>query len=86
MGATVRDVLRLVFAQGWTSGYWPEHRLGRRTGGDASDGGSARGVSPSDPLTFTSVALVLTLAGFLGCAIPARRAIRVDPAITLRHE
>jgi putative ABC transport system permease protein len=44
------------------------------------------GVSPTDPLTFTAVALVLTLAGILGCAIPARRAIRVDPAITLRHE
>jgi putative ABC transport system permease protein len=37
------------------------------------------GVTPADPLTFASVALLLIAAGALGCAIPARRALRVDP-------
>jgi ABC-type antimicrobial peptide transport system permease subunit len=37
-------------------------------------------------LTFASVALVLVAAGVLGCAIPARRAIRVDPVVALRNE
>jgi len=43
------------------------------------------GVFPTDPLTFFSVTLILTLAGVLGCMIPARRAIRVDPVVALRH-
>jgi ABC-type antimicrobial peptide transport system permease subunit len=41
-------------------------------------------VSPSDPITFLAVAVVLTLTGVLGCVIPARRAVRVDPVAALR--
>lgn len=37
------------------------------------------GVSPSDPIVLVGVILVLMAAGALGCAVPARRAIRVDP-------
>jgi hypothetical protein len=44
------------------------------------------GVSPTDPLTLGAVALVLIAAAALGCAVPAGRAIRVDPATALRHE
>ena len=44
------------------------------------------GVSPGDPATFGLVALVLASAGALGCAIPARRAARVDPVVALRRE
>jgi putative ABC transport system permease protein len=43
-------------------------------------------VSPSDPATFFSVALVLAIAAGLGCLIPAMRAMRVDPIEALRHE
>jgi len=44
------------------------------------------GVSPFDPLTFASVALVLFLAGLTATLFPARRATRVDPAEALRVE
>jgi predicted permease len=44
------------------------------------------GVSPSDPVTYISVAALLSCITLLACWIPARRAMRVDPMIALRHE
>jgi ABC-type antimicrobial peptide transport system permease subunit len=43
-------------------------------------------VSPYDPITLLVASAVLILSGTLGCWIPARRAIRVDPVDALRHE
>ena len=48
--------------------------------------GQLFGVSATDPLTFIAVPLILVLVAALACAIPARRAVAVDPASAIRAE
>jgi putative ABC transport system permease protein len=43
-------------------------------------------VSPADPATLVTATLMLSAAAALGCLIPARRAMRVDPIVALYRE
>jgi putative ABC transport system permease protein len=87
LGAKRTDVLRMVVRQGMTMtliglalGLVGVIALSRVMVG------LLYGVSPTDPLTFTGVSIVLLLVALLACLIPARRATRVDPIVALRSE
>ncbi|HLK68903.1 MAG TPA: ABC transporter permease [Bryobacteraceae bacterium] len=87
LGARRGDVLRIVF------GYAGVLLAVGLSLGIAATFGTARllasqlfEIKPSDPVTYSAVALVLLATGLAACAIPAWRAMRVDPLVALRNE
>lgn len=44
------------------------------------------GVMPHDPVTFFAICALFVLVALLACAVPAWRAIRIDPVVALRYE
>jgi len=87
VGATTRDILQLIFRQGMFS-----LAMGLTIGLVASFAvnrvlkASLVQISPTDPITLVIASVALILAATLGCLIPARRAMHVDPVVALRHE
>ncbi len=87
LGAQNRDVLRLVVGQGMKPvGLGLLSGLAGGLGVTRWLESQLYGVSATDPLTFTSVALLLSGVALLACYLPARRATKVDPLVALRYE
>lgn len=87
LGATPRDVLRLVGSQGlWLLGIGLLCGVGGALGVTRLMAALLYEISPSDPPTYFALTSVLAIVGFLACWLPARRATRVDPLIALRSE
>ena len=87
LGAHARDVLRMVLGEGLRFG------LAGIGIGVAIALGAGHWVQPllyeesaHDPIVFLAVAAVLAIVAVAASAIPASRAIRVDPSVALRTE
>jgi ABC-type antimicrobial peptide transport system permease subunit len=86
LGAQPEDILKLILRQGFVIvavglvlGMIAALALARVVGNFLT-------VSPMDPVTYLSVSALLMIVALLACYIPARRAMRVDPMVALRHE
>lgn len=87
LGAQPADVLRLVINQGMlltliglamgVAGAFAVTRVMNEM---------LFGITPTDPLTFAGVPVILGAIALLACYIPARRATKVDPLVALRYE
>jgi putative ABC transport system permease protein len=87
LGARSRDILRLVLGHGLALilfglliGLFGAFAITRVFSAVLYE------ISPNDPVTFIFVTILLTIAALFACYLPARRAMKVDPMIALRHE
>ncbi len=87
LGAEKRNILQMILRQGlWLAVTGAAVGLVGAVVVSHLMAGLLYGVTPTDPLTFAGVALLLIIVALFACYIPARRAIRVDPMVALRYE
>jgi len=87
LGAVPADIARLMLGQGMRLAlFGVVLGVAGALGVTRLMGALLYGVIPTDPLTFAAVALLLWMVALAACYAPARRAVRVDPMVALRHE
>jgi ABC-type antimicrobial peptide transport system permease subunit len=87
MGATKRDVLAMILRRAsWLTGAGIALGLAFAFVLAHLVANLLRGVSPSDPVVFAVITVVIAVAALGSSLVPARRAARVDPMQALRAE
>jgi ABC-type antimicrobial peptide transport system permease subunit len=87
LGASTRDVLRLVLGEGLTlAGIGLAIGLAAAFAASRLLGSLLFEVKPTDPVTYLAVAVILGVVALAACWVPAWRATRVDPLVALRQE
>jgi putative ABC transport system permease protein len=87
LGASSRDVMGMVMRQGTAMTITGlVFGLGGATFTTRYLATLLYGIGPTDPLTLGAAAVMLGAVALAACYIPARRAMRVDPMVALRHE
>jgi len=87
LGATTGSVLRLILSLGYK-----QLAIGLILGLGAAFGltrvlkSLLVQITPTDPVTFAGIALLLLVIGGVACWMPARKAAKIDPMIALRYE
>jgi len=87
LGADAGQVQRMILGEGSAV---LALGLGLGVAGALAAAGMIRGllfgIAPHDPVTFIAVGMTMAAIGVVACWIPALRAARIDPAITMRSE
>ncbi|MBI2149276.1 MAG: ABC transporter permease [Acidobacteria bacterium] len=87
LGGQTQDVLMMVFRQAaWLIGIGLVLGLAGSFALTRLIQSQLFGVTPADPVTYAASSLLLLLIAVVACLIPARRAIAVDPIVTLKYE
>jgi predicted permease len=87
LGATRGDVLQLILRQGLGLTLWGiAIGIGAALGLTRVLSSLLYGISSTDITTFLVVPTLMAGVTLLACYVPARRALKVDPMVALRHE
>jgi putative ABC transport system permease protein len=87
LGASRADILTLVVRQAMTlTGVGVSFGLAAASVATRTIAAMLFGISTLDPITYASVVVLLTAVAAMASGVPAWRAVRVDPATTLRAE
>jgi putative ABC transport system permease protein len=87
LGAARRDILALIVGRGMRLA-----AMGVVVGAIAAIGATRAlswmlfGVGAADPTTYAAVIGTLVVIALVACYVPARRAMRLNPVIAMRHE
>jgi putative ABC transport system permease protein len=86
LGADRRDLFWLVIREGGMCGAGVLTGFGGALAATRLMSSELYGISPTDPLTYAAVGIVVSLVTMMACYVPTHRAMRVDPLVALTDQ